>query len=349
MANDVILTPRDYDTLLRDLKARIAGAQVRAALAVNRELVLLYWQIGRDILVQQRQQGWGAKVIDRLARDLRQAFPELKGFSPRNLKYMRAFAEAWPDETLVQQVAAQIPWFHNCVLLDKLAEPDARIWYARQAIEYGWSRTVLVHQIESNLYQRRGRALTNFARTLPAPQSDLAQHLLKDPYTFDFLSLGEAAQERDLEQALLTHIRDFLPELGVGFAFVGSQHHLEIGGQDYYLDMLFYHLTLRCYVAIDLKIGEFKPEDAGKMNFYLAALDDLVRHPSDQPSIGMILCKSKNQVIVEYTLRDMRKPIGVAEYQLTHQLPEHLQQSLPTIEALEATLADTALDDDAQR
>ncbi len=347
MADDAALTPRDYDTLLRDLKARIAGAQVRAALAVNRELVLLYWQIGRDILVQQRQQGWGAKVIDRLAHDLRQAFPDLKGFSPRNLKYMRAFAEAWPDETLMQQVAAQIPWFHNCVLLDKLAEPDARIWYARQAIDHGWSRNVLVHQIESNLYQRRGRALTNFARTLPAPHSDLAQQLLKDPYTFDFLSLGEAAQERDLEQALLRHIRDFLLELGVGFAFVGSQYHLEIGGQDYYLDMLFYHLTLRCYVAIDLKIGEFKPEDAGKMNFYLAALDDLVRHSDDQPSIGMILCKSKNQVIVEYTLRDMRKPIGVAEYQLTQKLPEHLQQSLPTIEALEATLTDTELDDDA--
>jgi predicted nuclease of restriction endonuclease-like (RecB) superfamily len=347
MADDAALVSSAYDLLLRDLKARIASAQVRAVLAVNRELVLLYWQIGRDILAQQRRQGWGAKVIDRLARDLRHAFPDLKGFSPRNLKYMRAFAEAWPDETIVQQVAAQIPWFHNCVLLDKLAEPDVRIWYARQAIEYGWSRNVLVHQIESNLYQRRGRALTNFSRTLPAPRSDLAQQLLKDPYTFDFLNLGEAAQERDLEQGLLMHIRDFLLELGMGFAFVGSQYHLEIGGQDYYLDMLFYHLKLRCYVAIDLKIGEFKPEDAGKMNFYLAAVDDLLRHADDQPSIGVILCKSKNQVIVEYTLRDMRKPIGVAEYQITQQLPEYLQQSLPTVEELEATLFDAEVGSDA--
>ncbi len=351
--DDTALPMSAYTVLLEDLKTRIASAQVRAALAVNRELVLLYWQIGRSILLQQHQQGWGAKVIDRLARDLRHAFPDIKGFSPRNLKYMRAFAAAWPDEAIVQQLAAQLPWFHNCVLLDKIAEPSVRAWYAQHAVEHGWSRNVLVHQIESNLYRRRGQALTNFARTLPAPNADLAQQLLNDPYTFDFLTIGEAMQERDLEQGLLTHIRDFLLELGVGFAFVGSQYHLEIGGQDYYLDMLFYHLKLRCYVAIDLKIGEFKPEDAGKMNFYLAAMDDLVRHADDQPSIGMILCKSKNRVIVEYTLRDMRKPIGIAEYQLTQQLPEYLQQSLPTIGELEETLSestpeqDATMDDDA--
>lgn len=276
---------------------------------------------------------------------MRRAFPDQKGFSPRNLKYMRAFAEAWPDEAFVQQPAAQIPWFHNCVLLEKVGDPERRAWYVRQAIEHGWSRNVLVHQIESGLYERQGRALTNFERTLPAARSDLARQILKDPYNFDFLSLGQAVQERDLEQALLRHIREFLIELGLGFAFVGSQYHLSVADQDYYLDRLFYHLKLRCYVVIDLKIGEFKPEDAGKMNFYLSALDDLLRHPDDQSSIGLILCKSKNQVIVEYTLRDMRKPIGVAEYQLTQALPEHLQLSLPTIEELEAALNDPEIDE----
>lgn len=327
-----------YDGLLQSFTARISGAQVRAVLAINRELVLLYWQLGRDIRDQQRQHGWGAKVIDQLARDLRRAFPDQKGFSPRNLKYMRAFAEAWPDEAIVQAPLAQLTWYHNVALLEKVNDPEQRVWYAHQAIEHGWSRNILVHQIESRLYERQGQALTNFARTLPAARSDLAQQLLKDPYTFDFLSLGAAAQERDLEQGLLGHVRAFLIELGTGFAFVSSQYHLVVGDQDYYIDMLFYHLKLRCFVAIDLKIGEFKPEDAGKMNFYLSALDDLLKHADDQPSIGLILCKSKNQVIVEYTLRDMRKPIGVSAYQLTQALPDHLQMSLPTIDELEAAL-----------
>ena len=284
-------------------------------------------------------------MIGRLARDLRRAFPDQKGFSPRNLKYMRAFAEAWPNEPFVQEVLAQITWYHNIAILEKVDDQERRIWYVHQTIEQGWSRNILVHQIDSGLYERQGRALTNFDRTLPAPRSDLAQQLLKDPYNFDFLSLGLAVQERDLEQALLRHIREFLIELGLGFAFVGSQYHLVVADQDYYIDMLFYHLKLRCFVAIDLKIGEFKPEDAGKMNFYLSALDDLLRHEDDQSSIGLILCKSKNQVIVEYTLRDMRKPIGVAAYQLTQALPEHLQLSLPTIEELEAALHDPEIDE----
>ena len=342
---DDALIPDPYEGLLQSFKERIAGAQLRAALAVNRELVLLYWQLGREILDQQRQHGWGTKVIDRLARDLHRAFPDQKGFSPRNLKYMRAFAQAWPDEAFVQQPAAQIPWFHNCVLLEKVGDPERRAWYAYQAIEHGWSRNVLVHQIESGLFERQGRALTNFERTLPAARSDLARQLLKDPYNFDFLSLGQAIQERDLEQALVRHLREFLIELGMGFAFVGSQYHLVVADQDYYIDMLFYHLKLRCFVAIDLKIGEFRSEDAGKMNFYLSALDDLLRHPDDQSSIGLILCKGKKQVIVEYTLRDMRKPIGVAEYQLTQALPEHLQMSLPTIEELEAALNNSEIDE----
>ncbi|MDM9379270.1 PDDEXK nuclease domain-containing protein [Chlorogloeopsis sp. ULAP01] len=327
-----------YDDFLLELKTRISHAQLRAALAVNKELVLLYWQIGRDILQRQQQQGWGAKVITRLAADLQQAFPEMKGFSRTNLMYMRAFAEAYPDEQFVQQIVGQIPWGHNIRILDAVKDPIERLWYAQQAIQYGWSRNVLVHQIESQLFHRQGKAVTNFDRTLPQPQSELAKQLLKDPYSFDFLNLREEVQERDLEQALIKHIRDFLLELGVGFAFVGSQYHLEVGGEDFYIDLLFYHLRLRCYVVIELKIEEFKPEFSGKMNFYVSAVDDSLRHPEDRPTIGIILCKSKNRVVVEYSLRDMNKPIGVSVYQLRNTLPESLQGKLPTIEQLEAEL-----------
>lgn len=327
-----------YGVLLDELKARIRSAQVRAALAVNRELVLLYWQIGRDILARQQEAGWGAKVVETLAADLRREFPEMTGFSARNLKYMRAFAEAYPDEPFVQQAVARIPWGHNTVLLDKLKDPTERGWYVRQTIERGWSRNVLVHQIESGLYGRQGQAVTNFERALPAPQSDLARELIKDPYHFDFLQLGDEARERDLERALLARLRDFLLELGAGFAFVGSQYHLEVGGQDYYLDLLFYHLRLRCHVVIELKVGAFQPEFAGKMNFYLAAVDDLLRHPDDKPSIGLILCKERNRVVVEYALRGVEKPIGVSEYRLTERLPEQLRGSLPSVEELEREL-----------
>ena len=330
--------PSNYTLLLASLRQRIHSAQTQAALSVNRQLVLLYWEIGREILAQQTVQGWGAKVIDRLAQDLRDTFPEMKGFSPRNLKYMRAFAAAWPEEPFVQQVAAQIPWFHNCVLLDKLSLPSEREWYARKAIENGWSRNILAHQIDSQLHRRLGMAQTNFAATLPPPQSDLAQQILKDPYTFDFLGISEEAHERDLQRALLDHLRAFLLELGLGFAFVGSQHHLEVGGRDFYLDLLFYHFRLRCFVVIDLKIGEFQPEYAGKMNFYLSALDSTLRGEQDQPSIGLILCRAKNRIVVEYALRDMSKPIGVSAYQLTQALPESLKGSLPTIDELEAEL-----------
>jgi predicted nuclease of restriction endonuclease-like (RecB) superfamily len=329
-----------YDDFLRDLKERIRSAQVKAALAVSHELVTLYWNVGRQLIAEQMRRGWGAKVIDRLAADLRHAFPEIKGFSPRNLKYMRALAEAYPDAEFMQQVVAQIPWGHNLRILDAVNDPDEREWYLRQTIEHGWSRNVLVHQIESQIYQRQGKALTNFAQTLPAPQSELAQQLLKDPYTFDFLTLGDAALERDLERGLLAHLREFLLELGIGFAFVGSQQHLEVGGQDFYLDLLFYHLRLRCFVVIDLKISEFQPEFVGKMNFYLSAVDDILKHPNDQPSIGIILCKTRNNVIVEYALRDTNKPMGVSTYQLTESLPKQLKGSLPTIEELEAELLD---------
>lgn len=337
--------PDDYPDLLQTLKERIRTAQVRAALSVNRELVLLYWQIGRDILARQNRKGWGAKVIDRLATDLGAAFPETQGFSARNLKYMRAFAKAWPEEPIVQEVLAQITWYHNVALLEKVKVRAQRLWYAQQTRQYGWSRNVLVHQIDSELYHRQGQALTNFERTLPAPQSELAQELLKDPYNFDFLTLGPDVQERELHRSLVHHLRDFLLELGVGFAFVGSEYALEVGGQDFRLDLLFYHLRLRCFVVIELKTTAFQPEFAGKMNFYLAAVDDLLRHADDQPSIGLILCKGKNQVVAEYALRDMGKPIGVAEHRLTTALPDQLKDQLPTVEALEAEFrtADEAL------
>ncbi len=338
MTTDLQL-PSDYAALLGDLKLQIRQAQVRAALSVNRELVLLYWQIGQRILQRQQQAGWGAKVVEQLSRDLKTEFPELKGFSPRNLQYMQQFAATWSDAEMVQQLVSQLPWGHNVVLLQKVKDPDARQWYARATIQHGWSRNILVHQLDSRLLERQGQATTNFERTLPAPQSELAQQLLKDPYNFDFLSLGLEAHERDLERGLLAHLRDFMLELGVGFAYVGSQVHLEVGGEDFYLDLLLYHLNLRCYVVIDLKIGDFKPEDVGKMNFYLSAADDLLRHPQDAPSIGLLLCRTQNRVIAEYALRGVDRPLGVSTYQLADALPAELEGQLPSVEALEKELA----------
>jgi predicted nuclease of restriction endonuclease-like (RecB) superfamily len=247
---------------------------------------------------------------------------------------MRAFAEAYPDQEIVQQVVARLPWGHNVRLVEAVKDPAERLWYARKAIEHGWSRNILVHQIESGLYHRQGKAITNFERTLPAPQSELARELVKDPYSFDFLALGPDMSERQLERSLLDHLRSLILELGKGFAFVGSQYPLQVGGQDYYLDLLFYHLRLRCFVVLELKIEEFKPEFAGKMNFYLSAVDDQLRHETDGPSIGIILCKGKNAVVVEYALRDSAKPMGVAEYRLSPSLPSQLQGNLPTAEEL---------------
>jgi predicted nuclease of restriction endonuclease-like (RecB) superfamily len=321
----------DYGQWLRELKDRIRSAQVRAALAVNQELVLLYWQIGRSILIQQRQEGWGTKVIEKLARDLKKEFPEIKGFSRSNLMYMRAFAEAYVDEQIVQRSVGQLPWRHNIALLEKLKVLDQRLWYAQQSLENGWSRDVLVMQIESGLHIRQGGAITNFERTLPKLQSDLAQQLIKDPYNLDFLTLEKGAQERDLERELVVHIRDFLLELGVGFSFMGSQYCLEIDGDEFFIDLLFYHVKLRCYVVIELKMTEFKPEYSGKMNFYVSAVDDLLRHADDQPTIGIILCRDQKKTIAEYALRNVSSPIAVA----THRLPKPFAESLPTVEQLE--------------
>lgn len=334
--------PDTYPVFLQELKQRIRESQLRAAVSVNRELVLLYWRIGRDILVRQERENWGAKVIDRLAADLKKSFPEMKGFSPRNLKYMRAFAGAWPEEEFVQEVLAQITWYHNLTLLEKLTIESDRVWYAKASIQHGWSRNVLVHQIETALHKRTGAAVTNFERTLPPPQSDLAQQITRDPYTFDFLMLAEDAHERELEQGLLAHLRDFLLELGVGFAFVASQYRLDVGGSDFFIDLLFYHLKLRCFVVIDLKAKAFEPEFVGKMNFYLAAVDDLLRHPDDRPSIGLIICKTKDQIVAEYALRNTTTPIGISEYKLSESLPADLKGSLPTIEELENELGKEA-------
>ena len=332
--------PDGYADWLADLKARIHGAQQRAALAVNCELVLLYWQIGRDILTRQTKQGWGAKVIDRLAHDLRTAFPDMRGFSPRNLKYMRAFAEAWSDAEFVQGVLAQLPWYHQLALLDKLKTEEERRWYAAKALEHNWSRNVLVMQIESRLYERSGAAITNFATQLPKPQSDLARESLKDPYRLDFLGLAKDAGERAIEDALIKHITQFLIELGTGFAFVGRQVHMEVGGDDFFIDLLFYHLKLRCYVVVELKAGPFKPEHTGQLSFYLSVVDAQLKHPGDNPSIGLLLCKNQNRIVAEYALRDVNKPIGVAEYQLVNALPENLQTDLPSIESIERELGD---------
>lgn len=328
------ITDSDYESFLHDLKERIQSAQVRAALAVNRELVLLYWQIGREILVRQQQQGWGAKVIDRLAKDLKQAFPDTKGFSRSNLLYMRAMAEAYPDAQIVQQLVGQIPWGHNVRILDALKDYDERLWYIQQTIQQGWSRNVLLLQIERDLYHRQGGAITNFDRTLPTPQSDLAQQITKDTYCFDFLTIANDAKERELEKALVDHICHFLLEMGVGFAFLGSQFPLVVSGKEYRLDLLFYHVQLHCYVIVDLKMGEFEPEFSGKMNFYIAAVDDLLKTDRDEPTIGLILCKSQDKTTVEYALRNLSTPIGIA----THQIPVQMEGKLPSIEQLEMEL-----------
>jgi predicted nuclease of restriction endonuclease-like (RecB) superfamily len=334
--------PAGYADWLADVKARVHAAQQRAALAVNHELLGLYWQLGRDILERQERAGWGAGIVEQVAADLRTAFPDMRGFSRSNLQYMRAFAEAWPQADFVQQPVGQLPWGHNLVLLTKLKDRDTRLAYAARALEHGWSRPVLVHHIDARTVEREGKALTNFEQRLPSPQSDLARDTLKDPYRFDFLGVGAEANERELEGALVTHITRFLLELGAGFAFVGRQVHLEVGGEDFYLDLLFYHLRLRCYVVIELKATPFKPDHTGQLSFYLTAVDTQVKSPADGPTIGLLLCKSKNKVVAEYALRDTAKPIGVAEYQLVEALPKDLEGSLPSIEQIERELGEPA-------
>lgn len=333
------LNPTGYAEWFATVKARVHVAQQRAALHLNQELLGLYWTLGQEILERQQREGWGAKIVDRLAIDLKTAFPGVKGFSPRNLKYMRSFAEAWTDVSIVQQLLHKLPWFHLCTIIDKVSSAKDRDWYVRAALEHGWSRNVLAQQIESRAHTRVGKAVTNFSRTLPRPESDLALETLKDPFRFDFLRLGDEALEREIEQALVRHITQFLLELGTGFAFVGRQKLLTVGGEEFFVDLVFYHLKLRRYVVIELKGRKFQPADVGQLGFYLAAIDAQMKSPEDAPTIGLLLCKTRNEVVAEYALRGVASPIGVAEYQLIESLPKELETSLPSVERIEAELS----------
>ncbi len=333
--------PEGYAATLNEIKRRIRTERLRVVLSANAAMILMYWEIGRMILDRQEDQGWGAKVIDRLSLDLREAFPEMHGLSSRNLKYMRTFAEAWPDHEIVQRVIAQMPWRQNIALLEKLDDAPTRLWYARQTIENGWSQPVLCMQIESRAHLRQGKTVNNFALTLPPADSDIAGQIFKDPYLFDFLGTADPRREAEIEKALVDHIQRFLLELGAGFAFVGRQVHLQFSSSDYYLDLLFYHLKLRCFVVVELKAVPFQPEFTGKLNMYMSVVDDLLRHPDDKQTIGLLLCKGKDRLVAEYALRDLNKPIGVADWEtrIVESLPEELRGSLPTIEEIEAEMA----------
>lgn len=335
-----LISVPSYLTVLEELKTKIKQAQYKAALKVNKELIFLYWDIGGTILEQQHKLGWGAKVIDRLSKDLIQSFPNIKGLSTRNLKYMRQFAQLYPHRQIVQEVLAQLTWYHIITLMDKVKNEKGRLWYAVQTIQNGWSRNVLVHQIENGLYNRQKgtHKITNFRQTLPSPQSELAQQTIKDPYIFDFLNISQNAKELELQNELVRHITKFLLELGAGFTFVGNQYHLEISEKDFYIDLLFYHLKLRCYIVIELKTGDFRPEYAGQLNFYLSAVDTQVKNKNDNPTIGIILCKNKDRIIAEYSLRNIAKPMGVSEYKLSRAIPEKLRKSLPSVEEIEKEL-----------
>ncbi len=364
MSSDLAL----YGSLLTEIKDRIRQAQTRAALSANAEMIAMYWDIGRMIHQRQQMEGWGAGVIPRLAADLKNELPEEKGFSERNIKRMLAFFREYPVPEIVpqavaqlgdtgkvpqavaligvtsvhpdlQQLAAKIPWGHNILLMEKVKDLPTRLWYMEQTIEQGWSRDTLAAMIKSNAHARQGQAVSNFSTRLPEPQSELARQLLKDPYLFDFLTIEEPFHERELETGLVRHLEKFLLELGQGFAFVGRQYHLEVSDKDFYLDLLFYHLKLRCFIVVELKKGEFKPEYAGKMNFYCSVVDDQLRNEADQSTIGLILCQTKDRILAEYSLRDIHKPIGISDYELTRALPDNLKSSLPTVEEIEAELA----------
>lgn len=332
--------PEGYAEALRAIRRRIQEERLRVVITANSAMILLYWDVGRLILERQDRAGWGGRVIDRLAADLGEVYPDMKGLSPRNLKYMRAFAAAWPERFIVQEALAQLTWVHNIALLEKLKSSDERLWYARAAVTNGWSQGILTLQIQSRARDRQGRTVNNFAATLPPAESDMAAHVFKDPYLFDFLGTADLRREREVERALVDHVQNFLLELGAGFAFVGRQVLLEVGNQDFYVDLLFYHLKLRCYVVIELKGGPFDPAFVGQLNLYLSAADDLLRHPDDKPTIGLVLCRSKNRIVVEYALRHLKRPVGVAEWEtrLVEKLPRDLRGSLPTVEELEAEL-----------
>jgi predicted nuclease of restriction endonuclease-like (RecB) superfamily len=335
------LIPSTYAETLNALKERIRIAQVKASLSVNEKLLELYWDIGKTIIEKQEEEGWGSKIIEHMAKDLKAAFPRMTGLSPRNMLYMKQFAEAYPDFAISQQAAAKIPWGHNMVLIDRVKTVKERLWYAHKTIENGWSRDVLETWIDSDLYSRQGKAVTNFKATMPKTQSDLANAMLKDPYHFDFLTMQEDADERKIEEGLVAHMQKLLTELGIGFAFIGRQYKIEVEGDEFLIDLLFYHYKLRRFIVVELKNTAFKSEYAGKMSLYLAAVNATLKHPDDEPAIGMILCRSGKRLVIEYAISGSKKSIGVATYKtrLVESLPKELKSSLPTVEEIEAELS----------
>jgi predicted nuclease of restriction endonuclease-like (RecB) superfamily len=338
MGINLVKTP-EYRTFIQAIKQRIQSSQIKAAIAVNQELLRLYWDLAAQIVEKQREAAWGDGFLAQISQDLKAEFPDMKGFSVRNLEGMRQWYRFWSDDSAIAlQVVAQIPWGHNLTIVAKIKNPDEAMFYVQKTIQNNWSRSVLTHQIEAGLYQREGKAISNFEATLPAPQSDLARQTLKDPYNFDFLMLREKHDEQELENALIENITRFLLELGAGFSYLGRQYRLEVGGDEFFMDLLFYHVRLHCYVVIELKTVKFKPEFAGKLNFYISAVDGILKTEQDSPTIGLLICKSKNDTVVEYALRDVNKPIGVSEYMIAQQLPEEFRSSLPSIEAIEAEL-----------
>ena len=366
-----LLRDNDYKVWLADIKSRIRNVQIKAALKVNTELLSFYWELGADIVARQEETAWGDGFLLQLSKDLMAEFPEMKGFSRRNLELIRKWHLFYKQAMLSGQIAKQlvsqmpkthkkenneqlpgrigqqlveqitsIPWGHNIAIITKCKNLEEALYYVQSTILHNWSRSVLVHQIESRLYKREGKSVNNFTVTLPKEQSDLARQTLKDPYIFDFLSMTKEYTERDLEKGLIEHITHFLLELGAGFAFVGKQFQVQVGEKEFFIDLLFYHVRLHCYVVVELKTVEFEPEHAGKLNFYIKAVDTQLCKEGDQPTIGILLCKNKDKLVAEYAMSDIHKPIGVSEYQLTHTLPEELKGSLPTIEEIEAEFGD---------
>lgn len=353
-------TDIQYKNWLADLKSKIRSVQIKAALAVNKELLTFYWELGADIVQKQSTTNWGDSFLRQLSLDLTTEFPNIKGFSIRNLKYVRQWYLFYSSDSqtgspaIGQQLVAQlenrfsqqavgqitqIPWGHNIAIVSKCKNLEEALYYVKNTIAHNWSRSVLVHQIESGLYRREGKAVSNFANALPTPQSDLALQTLKDPYIFDFLTMSKDYDERELEKNLVEHITHFLLELGAGFAYIGRQVPIQVGERDFFIDLLFYHTRLHCYVVIELKTADFEPEHAGKLNFYIKAIDEQLRKDGDQPTIGILLCKNRDKLVAEYALSDIHKPIGVSEYQFTQLLPEGLKSSLPSVEEIEAELS----------
>ncbi|HAT1775839.1 DUF1016 domain-containing protein [Legionella pneumophila] len=330
----------EYKKWITDLRSKLKQAQLKAAVTVNQQLLMFYWDLGTDIIEKQKITAWGEGLLKQLSQDLMSEFPDMKGFSERNLRLIRQWAQFWIESSSNWQQAVaeltQIPWGHNQVIINKCKNAAEGLYYIRNTKEYGWSRSVLTHQIESNLWQREGKALSNFTKALTSPQSDLAHQTLKDPYIFDFLRLTKGYDERDLEQGLIEHITQFLLELGAGFAYIGRQVPLQVGEREFFIDLLFYHTRLHCYLVVELKNVDFEPEHVGKLNFYIKAVDAQLRRQGDEPTIGLLLCKSHDKLVVEYALSDVNKPIGVSEYQITQSLPEELKSSLPTVEEIEA-------------